>query len=71
MSDSVIHVSQEAHAAVRRCCRVSGVRVKAWASRVLLEAAERAERTRTIKLTAVSDEPWLRPPFWENRCSTR
>lgn len=73
--DKMIHVTDAAHAAVRRHCKTKGVRVKDWASRNLLDAVARGRDGIEIVPSAIPQEPvettdhdavpWARPPFWE------
>jgi hypothetical protein len=77
MPNSVIHVSDETHAAVKRYCREIKVNMSGWASRVLAAAvADRValgrsgevvggRQGRKTEAVTMTVDPWLLPPFWE------
>ncbi len=66
----VIHVSNEAHAAVKAHCERLGVLQKVWASRALIDAVRREGplqpvKKRKLKTYETQETDVLeRPPFW-------
>ncbi len=65
--DEVIHVTAAAHRAAREYCRTRGLRVKAWASKLILDAAAPVGPVERRELVRLDDEPSEAvelPPFW-------
>lgn len=74
MASSVIHVSPEAHVAVKSHCRDNGWRMSEWASVALLEAVRVQQATVDVRPVARRSLEQIEygasdcaadPPFWK------
>lgn len=72
MSDKIVHLTHEAHAAMRVYCLANQLFAREWVSRLILVAVQPTASAFTKKSLVVLDdksldEPWDRPPFWTGR----
>ncbi len=74
MSHEVVHVTSEAHAAVKAFCKRHGLVMRDWVSEVLLELIDKHSpigpvKDRPIKsLRTQETDAFERPPFYAGRC---
>jgi len=70
----VIHISKDAHAAVKRYCQAAGVSMAEWSSAALIEAVKVAGPTRPGAIPVprraierygtIPTDVYMRPPFY-------
>lgn len=68
MAEPVVHVTPEAHVVIKRFCQERNIRMRTWASDVLMRAVKEAvrpvRRVPGYRLKTNETVAWMSKPFW-------
>lgn len=77
MTEKVVHIPEEIHTRARVFCKAHGLHMKAWVSKLILDAAAAGKaaqalpvRKKKLEQTTGGEDgskPWEQPPFWAGR----